>query len=86
MCLILCNHDDHNVITTSLDTLQQLLTSPIDEVAQCLTSPDGIKNSFDAEKWTPRVVDSGITIRDLSQQSQWLPSKCSGLRSLFVKD
>ena len=75
MCLILCNHDDHNVITTSLETLQQLLNSPIHPIAQRLTSPEGIKNSFDSEKWTPRVIDSGMTVKTVSQQSHWLPSK-----------
>jgi len=52
MCMILCNHDDHNVITTSLETLQQLFTNPIESIVFKLTSPEGIKNSLDDKQWT----------------------------------
>ncbi|CAG7730919.1 unnamed protein product [Allacma fusca] len=51
MCMILCNHDDHNVITTSLETLQQLFSSPVEQVVQRLVSPSGIQNSLDTDKW-----------------------------------
>lgn len=47
MCMILCNHDDHNVVTTSLETLQQLLTEPIEPFKASITSPNGIENSID---------------------------------------
>lgn len=47
MCVILCNHDDHNVVTTSLETLQQLLMDIIEPLKTHLTCPNGIENSID---------------------------------------
>ena len=57
--MLLCNHDDHNIITTALDTLQQLLNSPVDHVIQRLTCPVGIQNSLDADKWEVKVNENG---------------------------
>jgi len=57
MCLILCNHDDHNVTTTSLETLQQLLSEPASQVCKILTSEEGIQNSFDCCKWDAAPID-----------------------------
>lgn len=56
MCMILCNHDDHNVITTSLETLQQLFTSPAEPVVVKLLSPSGIQNSLDENNWNTRQI------------------------------
>ena len=61
MCMILCNHDDHNVITTSLDTLVQLFNSPVEQVIQRLVSPSGIQNSIDAPAWESKAHESQIS-------------------------
>ena len=61
MCMILCNHDDHNVITTSLETLVQLLSSPVEQVVQRLTSHSGIQNSIDGDAWESKLHESQIS-------------------------
>lgn len=58
MCMILCNHDDHNVITTSLETLQQLFTLPAEPMIIKLLSPSGIKNSLDEKSWNVRQIQT----------------------------
>ncbi len=58
MCMILCNHDDHNVITTSLETLQQLFTSPAEPIIYKILSPSGLQNSLDERSWNMRQIQT----------------------------
>ena len=60
--MILCNHDDHNVITTALETLQFLLTTPPEQIVIKLDSSSGLSSSYDIE-----VVNSVCDVGDVKR-------------------
>lgn len=57
--MILCNHDDHNVITTALETILLMITDPPDQMASRFKSPSGLPGSYVVEG-----VTKGMEIRD----------------------
>ncbi len=46
LCLHFSGHKDHNVVSHSLETLQQLLRTPPTPLKDCLTSSTGLSRSF----------------------------------------
>ena len=65
LCLHWTGHNDHNIITASLETLNQLLTTPPAQLSAVLLSPSGLSRS----RIHNPMLDGKLTSRTLSEVS-----------------
>ncbi|XP_054259354.1 huntingtin-like [Macrosteles quadrilineatus] len=80
LCLHLSSHPDHNMVTTALETLHQLLTSAPRQLLDTLLSPQGISRSHihtqaaDTEKLSRRSL-SEMSVASVTADSPLLDTQ-----------